>query len=559
MIGVSLPTDWLSDGTGPSEERAALLRELRQAGVDSVELRTVGPETPPQAVAAAAALLKKEGFGVTVHGAVRSVETAVRDVFDPLQELLADRDGAPLTVTVHPIDGDNAAMLRALAEKIERDALPVRIALENERRLPDRQEGDSVALVTQAVCAVDSPHIGICFDMGHYLYWCLKNRPEQVHEDTLPLPDAAFLQRVIHTHIHALNGTETHYPLKGYRLPLAALLAGMAFNYFGVYDIELSFDRFAAVCPPRQALTESVAALYAALPHCARLYRRTRLHFTDWMRSASRVLTPDGVWTDAELGGDAAFGFVHASVYLFRTGGVRWAMDPALRYASFLSDGPDHIKECFAGVKYVLLTHDHVDHTEKETVQQLAEMGVQFVLPPFVASYLREWGVPAQQMTVVEAGKAVTLDGLTVLPFEGQHYRPGTRLGVPEYGYIVSTPGGPTLAFPGDVRDFSTEDLPPLPRADVVFAHMWMGDGDCLRTDYAPYDDALAAFALHFSDKAVFLTHLYENGRMDKDLWRVQHAEIAAAALRRQNPGTQAIIPCCGQVFRIGRGGVQAE
>ena len=79
MIGVSLPLALFEDGA--KEKRKPLLDYLKKEGVESVELRTVRRNSDAAQVRRAMELLWEEGFQVTVHGEVKSVESCVSDVF----------------------------------------------------------------------------------------------------------------------------------------------------------------------------------------------------------------------------------------------------------------------------------------------------------------------------------------------------------------------------------------------------------------------------------------------------------------------------------------------
>ena len=126
---------------------------------------------PPEDVLRAAELLWSYGFSITVHAEMKSEASAVGDVFTPLSLLLNSLKQKTLNVTVHPIDGDNATVLNRLADHVEENEYPVMIALENNRLLPDKTDGDSAALVYEAVSRADRKCIGICFDFGHYMYY----------------------------------------------------------------------------------------------------------------------------------------------------------------------------------------------------------------------------------------------------------------------------------------------------------------------------------------------------------------------------------------------------
>ena len=167
MIGVSLPFLWLCGHDAFDLDRDKLLQNLKEKNVASIELRTVRAAHAPEDVAAVADMLFEKGFSISVHGEVKSVESAVADVFAPLQKLLPALRQKSLNITVHPIDGDNVQMLHRLADHIEANGYPVTVALENNRLLPNKSEGDSAALVLEAVSTADRAPIGICFDFGH--------------------------------------------------------------------------------------------------------------------------------------------------------------------------------------------------------------------------------------------------------------------------------------------------------------------------------------------------------------------------------------------------------
>lgn len=262
MLSASLPFSFLLSGGEPYGEIQPLLCDLRARGVQSAELRPVRPNTPPEDVLAAANTIWNAGLRLSVHGTVASTETAVDDVFAPLSLMLPALRQDALVIVVHPIIGDNAAMLRALDAHIDAHHLPVRIALENNRLLPDKKtDGDSVALVLAAVQAAQCEHVGICWDMGHYLYFLKKLHPDAL--DTLPPPE--FLSLAIHTHVHATNGLTTHFPVHAYDLPLKAYCDALkAAGYTDLFNLELEPKRFAALCDPREALLQSVDALAAA-------------------------------------------------------------------------------------------------------------------------------------------------------------------------------------------------------------------------------------------------------------------------------------------------------
>lgn len=539
MTGVSLPFAWLQTGEGALGNRAAFLEKLKLTGAKSVEIRTVRPHADPKSVSKAANLLWSFGFQITIHGQVISCESAVEDIFAPLSSLLGAMRQKQLTVTIHPIVGDNAAMLTKLSDYIAENRLSVTIALENNRLLPDGTEGDSTVLVLDAVKKANRDNVGICFDMGHYRYYRLKNHPESPDE----LPDREFLKRVVHTHIHALNGLTTHFPLGKYELPLSKYLYELTHHYFGVYNIELD-DRIEKLCDLGQATLDSVTFLNNELPHTAKLYDEIRKSFHQWLASASAVLHHDHT-------GGTAFGLIHSSSYLFNTNGYKWAMDIAFRNARFLADDPSHFIDSLRGLDLMVITHEHADHFEESTIKALACTDVKWVIPDFLTDAALARGIRKENMFVAREGVPLTAGKLTFLPFKGRHFRPGTMNGVKEYGYYVTAENSASMVFPVDVRDLSLDNWPDIPKADYCFANVWLGDLQCMNKTDPDIVTAFAKFMLKLSDKNILLTHLYENGREDASMWRSYHAALIVEEIARLSPDTAAIMPLPGEVLEL--------
>lgn len=538
MIGVSLPIKWLISGEGLDVDREDLLRKLKARGVRSIELRTVAPTHSPDDVSAVANMLWDRGFLISVHGRVKSAKTAVSDVFSPLQKILTSLRQAKLNITVHPVKGDNVAMLCELADHIENNDLPVTIALENNRLFPDKTEGDSAALVLEAVKKADRACLGICFDFGHYLYYRLKNFPQE----PVIFPPKEFFKRVIHTHIHALNGLRTHFPLNRYQMPLGDIFNKLSHEYFGLYNIELDFPRFCEIHGIEESLLGSVDVLRDNLPICAKLYDDIRDNFDGWFSSAMTALEGDrGV----------KFGLIHSTSYLFNTNGYRWGMDLAFRNARKLVGTPKKCAELLGNLDLMIISHGHNDHFEKITVKALAKTDVEWVIPDFLYESALECGIVPNRIHVAKENEELQIGKLTVLPFKGRHFRPDTGKGIEEYGYYVTSKNAPSLVFPVDVRDFSLEGLQGIPKADYCFAHVWLGDKSGLKDDYSPIDRKFAEFMLKLSDKNIFLAHLYENGRKDEDMWRECHAEIIKSRIAELSPATRVTVPKCGEIIEL--------
>lgn len=539
MIGVSLPLDWLVSRETTEGDIFTLLAKLKSLGVQSIELRTVRPHHTPESVMDAMNLLWDNGFFLTVHGCIKSAETAVDDVFGPLSICLGQLRQKQLNVTIHPIAEGLEEALLALSDHILSKEYPITISLENNRLLPTKEEGDSVALVTEVVEKVNRKNIGICFDLGHFAYYVKKNRPQE----SALLPPAYFCKHITHTHIHAMKELRTHYPLGAHFLPLEAYLRSFSNGYTGVYNIELDFPRLKDEYKPTEALEIAIPYLKERLPHTARLYDRTRAELDKAFLSAVSHTE------HAERG--TVFSLIHSTSYLFNTNGYFWAMDIAFRNGYQLAETPSKAEDILKNLKLLILTHGHRDHFEEETLKRLAKNETQFIVPDFLTERALEIGIPETKIIVSKPDEPIHIGPFTVLPFESRHFRENGGEGVPEYGYHISAPDAPAMLFPGDIRDFALENRPVVPPADILFAHLWLGDESVKEEQWHKRLLPWACFMLAFSPKKILITHLYENGRPDHRMWRIEHALEAKNALLSLCPNADIVIPDWGDGLKF--------
>ncbi len=530
MIGVSLPLSLLSR---ESAEREDMLSTLSAQGVKSIELRTVRRDCVPEEAAKIAKMLWKKGFSVTVHGEVKSLDTCIEDLFFPLS-LLLSLCKSTLCITFHPIAGDNRALLEKLSDHAKANALPVMLCLENNRRLPDKSEGDSLALVYRAVSEAARENVGICFDMGHYAYYLKKTGSA-----LLPVAPKEVLPWIRHTHIHALKDLRTHFPLGDFDLPVKEIIFQMSHGYYGVYNLELDFPRLAEDFSPVEAVNVSLPVLRRALPPTAFLYDRIREEFDVSFQKALSVKETE----------ENAVSLIHSSSYLFATRGYFWAMDIAFRACWDLAQGMEEISERLRDLKLIVVTHGHRDHLEEKTVRALAKNDTLWLIPDFLKEKALSFGLPPEKMILAEEGKDRTVGPLSILPFRGRHFRPVSGRGVRSFGYLIRVEDGPVLAFPGDVRDYS-EPLFPFENADLCFAHVWLSDDNRNEETYTSVP-LFARFMLSASQKRILLAHLYENGREDHKMWQGEHAKLIKKEILSLSPETEVIIPDWGERIKL--------
>jgi L-ascorbate metabolism protein UlaG (beta-lactamase superfamily) len=71
----------------------------------------------------------------------------------------------------------------------------------------------------------------------------------------------------------------------------------------------------------------------------------------------------------------------------------------------------------------VVISHDHYDHLDMETVQRLAATGTRFFVGLGVGTHFEKWGIPANQVTELEWWQEVTLtNGVRLISTPARHF-----------------------------------------------------------------------------------------------------------------------------------------
>ena len=117
----------------------------------------------------------------------------------------------------------------------------------------------------------------------------------------------------------------------------------------------------------------------------------------------------------------AALWFLGQAGYLIRSAGVTVAIDPYLTDSAaagapeFTRLFPPPLAPEDLHADLYLVTHDHLDHLDPETIRRYRQRETtQFVAPRLAARKLRELGVPAENLHRLDAGEDWTSRGLTV-------------------------------------------------------------------------------------------------------------------------------------------------
>ncbi|HGL4261001.1 MBL fold metallo-hydrolase [Burkholderia dolosa] len=118
------------------------------------------------------------------------------------------------------------------------------------------------------------------------------------------------------------------------------------------------------------------------------------------------------------------------STLLLKLRGRFWLTDPvfAERASPFRHMGPKRFHaspialEELPPLRGVILSHDHYDHLDRDTVVALAATTNLFVTPLGVGDRLIEWGIDAKKVRQLDWWQSVDADGLTLTATPAQHF-----------------------------------------------------------------------------------------------------------------------------------------
>jgi L-ascorbate metabolism protein UlaG (beta-lactamase superfamily) len=120
--------------------------------------------------------------------------------------------------------------------------------------------------------------------------------------------------------------------------------------------------------------------------------------------------------------------WVGHSTLLVQMEGYNILTDPiwSERCSPFSSFGPKRFVkpgldfEKLPKIDFVLISHDHYDHLDKETVLKLAELGVTFYVPLKVKSHFDDWGI--RNVVELDWWDSINHGNLTIYCTSAQHF-----------------------------------------------------------------------------------------------------------------------------------------
>jgi L-ascorbate metabolism protein UlaG (beta-lactamase superfamily) len=234
---------------------------------------------------------------------------------------------------------------------------------------------------------------------------------------------------------------------------------------------------------------------------------------------------------------------MYTANYLFRTAGVRWAMDPLTLNWRIPEALPVDAALGLQNLSFVILTHSHADHLDLDLLRTLKHFPIRFIVPEFLLPQVRdETGIPEEKIIIPVPLQSFEMHGIHITPFNGLHWendpsRRGGQRGIPAMGYLFEFSGKRWL-FPGDTRVFDAAQLPAFGPVDGLFAHLWLGRTSAMM-EPPPLLDEFCSFCLDLQPRRIILSHLDELNRGPVSYWDDSHASLAAVALQKISPDTR--------------------
>ncbi len=126
---------------------------------------------------------------------------------------------------------------------------------------------------------------------------------------------------------------------------------------------------------------------------------------------------------------NAVYRLGHSSILLKLQGKV-WLIDPVFsKRASFVQwMGPKRFHSVpldlnnLPDIEGVIISHDHYDHLDKQSIKQLNEKVAHFIVPLGVDNHLTSWGIPAEKIHSLDWWQTLQVGDVNFTATPAQHF-----------------------------------------------------------------------------------------------------------------------------------------
>lgn len=133
---------------------------------------------------------------------------------------------------------------------------------------------------------------------------------------------------------------------------------------------------------------------------------------------------------EKHLGKEISYVWLGHATLLIHFEGKYYLLDPVLseRVSPFSFQGPKRYfpspisVEQLPPIEAVLISHDHYDHLDYETILALKEKTKHFILPLGVQSHLLHWGVSKEKIKTLDWWESQTLGSVTINATPARHF-----------------------------------------------------------------------------------------------------------------------------------------
>ncbi|WCL48591.1 MBL fold metallo-hydrolase [Leptospira sp. GIMC2001] len=73
-------------------------------------------------------------------------------------------------------------------------------------------------------------------------------------------------------------------------------------------------------------------------------------------------------------------------------------------------------------IDYIIISHDHYDHLDMETIQFFAEKQTKFITPLGVTSHIKDWGIAEDRLMELDWWESLNIGGVEIVCTPAQHF-----------------------------------------------------------------------------------------------------------------------------------------